>query len=136
MLLRKILSVFFGPRKKKPDFLRELENQRFQPPLDWTKDQQETHRWLTSIEHDQRKRLRMEPGAIILELEKEAPGRGETLMRVIVLKAQSPGQLPAEMGAILIDTDGEIAQGSDLVNLLMARRASDPLRPPGPRSLN
>ena len=115
--------------------LREWENQRYLPPREWTKDQWETYRWLTSIEHDQRKHARREYGAIILQLEKEQPARGEVLMKVIVWNAQSPDQAQDQLGPIFIDPAGDIARGSELVSLLMSRRNSDPLHPPDSRAL-
>lgn len=135
-IFKKLFSVLIGPRNKKRDLLREWENQHFLPPLEWTKAQRDTYHWLTSIEHDQRKRLRSEPGAIVLCLAKEAPDRGETLMKISVQQSQSGDSALFELGAILISPDGEIAEGNELVTLLIALRSSDPLRPPGPRSLH
>lgn len=135
-MFKKFFCVLFGPRRKKPNFVREWENQRFQPPLEWTKHQSETFRWLTSIENDQRKRARGEAGSIVLSLEKETPDRGDLSMKVFVHQIEHGERRLSELGTILISPDGEIAQGNEMVSsLLMAARSTDPLRPPGLRSL-
>jgi hypothetical protein len=133
-ILKKPFLVLFGPRKKKPAWQLEWENQRLRSPLEWTNDQADTYRWLTSIEHDQRKHKWKEPGAIGLQPEKETPELGRALMKILVRQIQSADQTLFELGAIVISPDGEIAQGNELVTLLMVSRDSDPLRPPGPRS--
>jgi hypothetical protein len=134
-LLRKLLAAFFPRHKPKPEWIAGWENQRWRPVLEWTQSQWDTHRWLKAIEHDQRKRAKVEAGAICLHLEKHRPERIEELMRIFAFESSPADNKLCLVGTIVIDHDGEVIEGNQIVKLLVERRHGDPLRAPGPRSL-